>query len=127
MSWHLIVQRPRAFSRKEISVVDTETRSTAGRTRAGTLALALGMLMVISTAFTFILSVDALYDPVLGDTDPPNWVRALALAGLPLGFFGTPIAYAIARNGPGRDRGRIGIALMLVGLAAFVALLFAMG
>lgn len=105
----------------------TTIRTREGTTRSGTVALSLGMLMVVSTIFTFVLSIDVLYDAVLGDLDPPNWLRALALAGLPLGFFGTPIAYVLARKGPGRDRARVGLGLMLVGLAAFVALQFAMG
>jgi hypothetical protein len=111
----------------EVPLMDTAIRTREGTNRAGSFALALGILMVVSTVFTFVLSIDALNDAVLGDIDPPNWLRALALAGLPLGFFGTPIAYAFARNGPGRDRARLGIGLMIVGLAAFVALQFAMG
>lgn len=104
------------------------TSGTRGATtRAGTLTVVLGLLFVISTVFTFVLSVGDLYDAVLGEADPPNWLRGIALAGLPLGFFGTPIAYALARRGPGQDRARVGLGLMLVGLAAFVALEFAMG
>ena len=107
--------------------MDTAIRTREGTTHVGTLTLVLGILMVVSTIFTFVLSIDALYDAVLGDTDPANWLRGLALAGLPLGFFGTPIAYAFARKGPGQDRARLGLGLMLVGLAAFLALQFAMG
>ena len=106
----------------------TTTRSTHdAAARAGTTTLVLGALMVVSTLFAYVLSVGDLYDAVLGDVDPPNWLRALALVGLPLGFFGTPIAYVFARKGAGRDRARAGLGLMLVGLAAFVALEFALG
>ena len=87
---------------------------------AGTTALVLGALFLVSTAFTCVLSVTSLIDP-------PNWVRALALAGLPLGFFGTPIAYVVARRGRGRLRARIGLGLALVALVGFVVLLVALG
>lgn len=55
--------------------------------------------------------------------DPPTWLRILGLVWLPVGFVGTPLAYAVARVGPGRDRARVGLALALVGPVAFVALL----
>jgi hypothetical protein len=54
-------------------------------------------------------------------------VRVVGLVWLPIGFFGTPIAYALARNGPGRKRGRVGLVVALVGLVALVVLLFAAG
>ena len=103
----------------------SSTRDTTGR--VGTTTLVLGALMVASTLVAYVLSVGDLSDAVLGEVDPPNWLRALALVGLPLGFFGTPVAYVFARKGPGRDRARAGLALMLVGLAAFVALELALG
>ena len=59
--------------------------------------------------------------------DAPNWLRALMLAGIPLGFFGVPLSFAVARTGVGRRRGLIGVWLAVVSLAAFVALLLAMG
>ena len=59
--------------------------------------------------------------------NPPNWVRVVGLVWLPVGFFGTPIAYALAREGPGRERGRVGLVVAVVGLLAFVWLMFALG
>ncbi|MGC5585164.1 hypothetical protein [Ornithinimicrobium sp. W1665] len=88
--------------------------------RAGTAALILGALFLASTVLTFVLSLTGLLDW-------PNWARALGLAGLPVGFLGTPVAYALARQGPGRRRGLAGLAILAVALAAFVALQFAMG
>lgn len=91
-----------------------------GSQTAGTVALVLGILFAVSTVLTFLMS---LTDLIGG----PNWLRALMSAGIPLGFFGVPMAYAVARLGEGRDRARIGLALVGVSLVAFVGLLFAMG
>ena len=60
------------------------------------------------------------------DFHPEANVTKMA-AGIPLGFFGVPMAYAVARLGESRDRARIGLALVGVSLVAFVGLLFAMG
>lgn len=88
--------------------------------RAGTLTLVFGVVFVAATAFTYVLS--------LSDTfNPPNWVRILGLAWLPIAFAATPIAYVVARTGPGRTRGRLGVTIGLVGLVAFVALVVAVG
>lgn len=100
-----------------------DTRPTIPETtslRAGTITLVLGLLFTAATAFTYVLSLS---DAV----NPPNWVRALGLVWLPVGFFGAPLAYTLARKGPGRRRGRIGLAIGLVGLTAFVALLIVAG
>ena len=91
-----------------------------GSETAGTIALVLGILFVVSTVLTFLMSLTDVIDG-------PNWLRALMSAGIPLGFFGTPFAYAIARMGAGRDRGRIGLALVVVALVPLVVLLFVMG
>lgn len=93
---------------------------TPGSQRAGNLTLALGVLAVAATAFTYVLSLTDL-------VDPPNWVRAAGLVWLPLGFFGAPIAYAFARNGPGQHRALLGLGVAGVALAAFVVLLFIAG
>ena len=87
---------------------------------AGTVSLVLGILFLAATVFTYVLSLTDL-------VDPPNWVRAAGLVWLPIGFVGTPIAYALARTGPGRDRGRVGLVAGLVGLLAFVLLVLAVG
>jgi hypothetical protein len=87
---------------------------------AGTLALLSGALALLATAFAYVLS---LTDVV----DPPNWVRILGLVWLPLGFFGAPLAYTVARRGPGRARGLAGLVLAAVGLVLFVVLLFVAG
>lgn len=88
--------------------------------RAGTTTLVLGVLFLAATVFTYVLSLS-------DQVNPPNWVRALGLVWLPIGFFGTPIAYTFARTGEGRFRGRVGVAFALVGLLAFVVLLFVAG
>lgn len=88
--------------------------------RAGTITLLLGLMAVLATAFTYVLSLSDVIDP-------PNWVRILGLVWMPIGFIGTPVTYAVARLGPGRRRGRIGLALALAGLAAFVVLLWIAG
>lgn len=106
-----------------MSEVSTDTRPTGlalSSLRAGTVTLVLGGLFLAATAFTYVLSLSDV-------VDPPNWVRALGLVWLPIGFVGTPVAYAIARYGPGPTRGRVGIALALVGVVAFVVLLYAAG
>lgn len=59
--------------------------------------------------------------------DPPTWVRAIALAGLPIGLAGVPIAYFFARRGTSRHRARVGLGIALVGLLAFIALVIALG
>lgn len=88
--------------------------------RAGSITLALAILFVAATAFTYLLSLSDAFNP-------PHWVRVVGLVWLPIGFFGTPIAYALARIGPGRKRGRVGLMVALVGLVTFVVLLLAAG
>ena len=87
---------------------------------AGTVTLVLGMLFSVSVVLAYVLSLSDV-------VDPPNWARAIALAGLPIGLGGIPVAYAFARPGSGRDRARLGVAIALVGLVAFVALVVALG
>ena len=101
------------------------THARAGAKRigsavAGSVTLALGILFTAAVAYTYVLS--------LSDTfNPPNWVRILGLVWLPIGFGGVPIAYYLARTGEGRRRGRLGLLVGLIGLAAFVALVIAIG
>jgi hypothetical protein len=98
--------------------MSTDTRrdaTSALSPRAGSITLALAIVFVAATAFTYLLSLSDGFNP-------PDWVRALGLLGLPIGFFGTPVAYAVARSGPGRGRGRVGLGVALVGLVAFVVL-----
>jgi hypothetical protein len=103
----------------------TMTTHSTGTTRsgsavAGSITLALGALFTAAVAYTYALS--------LSDTfNPPNWVRILGLAWLPLGFGGVPVAYYFARTGEGRRRGRLGVLIGLVGLAAFIGLVIAIG
>ena len=104
-------------------MLTTQIRPTFGDTaseRAGRIALALGVLALAATVFTYVLSLSDL-------VNPPDWVRAAGLVWLPLGFFGTPIAYTVARNGPGRRAAEAGLAVAGVGLVAFVVLLFVAG
>jgi hypothetical protein len=91
-----------------------------GSVAIGNITLILGIFFVAAVGFTFVLSLSDV-------VDPPNWVRVIGLAGLPIGFFGAPVGFVLARRGPGRDRALVGLVLMLVGLAAFVALNFAIG
>ena len=105
---------------EEMSIDTRPSIKGAGSVRAGTITLVLGILFLTATVFTYVLSLSDV-------VDPPNWVRALGLAWLPVGFVGTPIAYALARTGPGRDRGRVGLVVALVGLLAFVVLVFVAG
>ena len=98
----------------------TSASSSSTSARAGTITLVLGILFLAATVLTYVLSLSDL-------VNPPNWVRAAGLVWLPIGFFGAPIAYTLARKGPGRDRGRIGLAFVGAGLLAFMALLFAIG
>ena len=101
----------------------TRTHTRAKHTRsttAGSATVALGVLFAAAVAYAYVLS--------LSDTfNPPNWVRVIGLVWLPLGFVGVPIAYDLARTGEGRNRGRLGVVIGLVGLAAFVALVIASG
>jgi hypothetical protein len=87
---------------------------------AGNVTLVLGALFSVAVAITYVLSLSDV-------VDPPNWIRAIALAWLPIGLGGVPISYAFARVGPGRERGRVGVAVALVGLVAFIALVVALG
>lgn len=95
-------------------------RGRSGSARAGTVTLVLGVLFSAAVVYTYVLSLSDSFNP-------PTWVRALGLVWLPIGFFGTPIAYALARTGEGRTRGRIGLLTALLGLVAFVALVVAVG
>lgn len=88
--------------------------------RAGTLTLVLGILFSAAVALTYVLSLSDGFNP-------PNWVRAIGLVWLPIGFGGTPIAYAVARHGQGRDQARLGVLIALGGLVALVALVVAIG
>lgn len=87
---------------------------------AGTVTLVLGLLFSASVAAAYVLSLSDL-------VDPPNWARAIALAGLPLGLAGVPIAYSSARRTTSRDRARVGLGVALVGLVAFVVLVTVVG
>ena len=72
----------------------TEIRHTIQDTasqRAGTVTIVLGALALAATAFTYVLSLSDAFNP-------PDWVRAAGLVWLPIGFFGSPIAYTIARG-----------------------------
>lgn len=101
--------------------IDTRrTSRDTGPRRAGTITLVLGVLALAATVFAYVLSLSDL-------VNPPNWVRGLGLVWLPIGFFGTPIGYMLARNGPGRHRGRVGLAVAGFGLLAFVVLLVLVG
>lgn len=86
----------------------------------GTVTLVLGLLAGAATVFVYVLSLSE-------DFNPPHWIRVLGLVWLPVGFFGAPICYVLARTGSGRRRGRIGLSIAGAGLAAFVVLLFAVG
>lgn len=88
--------------------------------RAGGAALVLGVLFLLATAFAWALSLSDSFNP-------PHWVRVLGLVWLPIGFFGTPVACALARKSPGSHLGVVGLALALVGVIAFVVLLFVAG
>lgn len=89
--------------------------------RAGTVALVLGILCTLAVAFTYVLS--------LSDTfNPANWIRVVALIWIPITFGGVPIAYlGLAREGAGRERGRLGVVLTVVSLTALMALVIALG
>jgi Na+/serine symporter len=88
--------------------------------RAGTIAVVLGLVFLAATAYTYALSLGEAFNP-------PQWARVLGLMWLPVGLVGTPVAYSLARSGAGRDRGRAGLLLVLVGVVAFVALVVAVG
>lgn len=89
--------------------------------RAGTVTLVLGILCSLAVAFTYVLS--------LSDTfNPPNWIRVVGLIWIPIAFGGVPIAwFGLVRDGAGRERGRIGVALTVISLTAFMALVIALG
>jgi hypothetical protein len=88
--------------------------------RAGTVTLVSALLFSAAVAYTYVLSLSETFNP-------PSWVRAAGLVWLPLGLAGTSLGYAIARTGEGRTLGRIGVLVALVGLAAFVGLVVALG
>ena len=94
---------------------DEPLEADAASRRAGTVALVLGILFVVATAVAYVLSLSDL-------VDPPNWVRAMGLVWLPVGLIGVPVAYAGARTGAGRYRGRAGVVLLLAGVLGFVVL-----
>lgn len=91
-----------------------------GSTTAGSVTLALGVIFTAAVAYTYVLSLSAAFNP-------PTWVRIIGLVWLPVGFGGVPFAYYFARTGDGRNRGRLGVLIGLVGLVAFAALVSAIG
>jgi hypothetical protein len=103
-----------------LSVATPPTIRDIVSVRAGAITVASGVLFAAAVVFTYVLSLSEA-------VNPPTWVRIVGLVWLPIGLFGTPISYAFARLGPGRARGRTGIAIMLAGLLAFVVLLFVAG
>jgi hypothetical protein len=83
--------------------------------------LALGALCTFAVAFTYVLSLSETFNP-------PHWVRVAALIWIPIAFGCVPIAYfGLARHGEGIERGRFGVLLTVVSLAALVALVVALG
>lgn len=93
---------------------------TIGSLPAGSLTLVLGVMFAAAVLLTYALS--------LSDTfNPPDWVRVVGLVWLPIGFVGVPVGYHLARTGEERARGRLGVAIGLVGLVAFAALVVAVG
>jgi hypothetical protein len=89
--------------------------------RAGTVALVLGVLGVVAVVFAYVLSLSETFNP-------PNWIRVVGLIWVPIAFGGVPMAYfGLARDGQGRAQGRLGVWLTVVSLAAFVALVIALG
>ena len=80
----------------------------------------LGILFTAAVAWTYLLSLSDV-------VNPPNWARILGLVWLPIGLVGVPVAYDLARRGSGRSRGRVGVAVALLGLVAFVGLVIAVG
>jgi hypothetical protein len=108
--------------KKETDVMTTHSTGAtrSGSVVVGSVTLALGILFTAAVAYTYVLS--------LSDTfNPPNWARVIGLVWLPIGFGGVPIAYYFARTGESRQRGRLGVLIGLVGLAAFVALVITIG
>jgi hypothetical protein len=90
-------------------------------TTAGTVTLLLGLLCAAAVAFAYALSLSETFNP-------PNWVRVVGLIWIPIAFGGVPIAYlGLARDGAGRARGRLGVVLTVVSLAALMALVVALG
>ena len=88
--------------------------------QAGSVALLLGTLCTFAVAFTYVLSLSETFNPA-------NWIRVVGLVWIPLAFAGVPIAYFLAREGEGRGRGRLGVLLTVVSLAALVVLVIALG
>lgn len=99
--------------------VGPHSRSTSSAP-AGTVTLVLGILFSAAVGFTYVLSLS-------DGVNPPDWVRAIGLVWLPVGFGGVPLGYFIARTGEGRRRAGLGVLIGLVGLVAFVALVVAIG
>lgn len=91
-----------------------------GGSVAGSVTLALGVIFTLAVAFAYVLSLSESFNP-------PDWVRLIGLVWLPIGFGGVSIGYAVARHGTGRDRGRLGVLVGVVGLVAFAALVIALG
>ncbi|SDL17337.1 hypothetical protein [Tessaracoccus oleiagri] len=89
-------------------------------TTAGTVALALGALAVAATIFLYALSL-------LPSFNPSNPVRIVGLAGLPVGALGAVLGYAIARVGPGKRRGLLGLVLAIVAVVATGVLIVVFG
>ena len=104
----------------EPSVRELSDRADVTSVRAGTAALVMGALFVAATAFAALLSLSESFNP-------PDWVRVAGLVWLPIGFFGTPIAFLVSRGGRGRTRGSVGLALAFAALVGFVVLLVVAG
>lgn len=88
--------------------------------RAGLATVVFAALFAAATAYTFALSLSESFNP-------PNWLRVLGLVWLPIGLAGAAVSYTVARTGPGRTAGRLGLLVLLLSVVAFVVLLFAKG
>lgn len=89
-------------------------------TTAGAVAVALGALALAATIFLYALSL-------LPSFNPSNAVRIVGLAGLPVGALGAVLGYVIARPGPGRRRGLLGLVLAIVAVVATGVLVVVLG
>lgn len=97
---------------------DTTAQVTPARDtrRSGLVSIVFAVLALSGLVWTWVLSVsDAL--------DPPNWVRIPGILLMPAALIVALAAGLQARQGTGRTRGNVGLALAALVVLAFVVLL----
>ena len=96
--------------------MSTSQASATGHSKlAGRMSAAFGLSAIAALVWLWVLTATPL--------DPPNWVRILGLAFLPVGVVGAVIAGMSGRRGAGRTYALVGLSAAAVTVIGFVLLI----